>query len=70
MVDFNPYLDRFVSPTVAPGQAKLSAREFRAHRRPGSPLPAYRFPAVVPRSLGVDRYLAADLRALAGGALS
>jgi hypothetical protein len=69
MIEFDPYRDKFVPPSLAASRANLSEREFRAHKRPGSRLPVYRLPSVTPRGAPIERYLEADLRLLAEGVL-
>ncbi len=69
MIAFDPLKDRFVPPSLAPTRARLTPREFRLYAQPGSRLPVYRFPPVAPRGGPVDRYLVADLEAIAKGAL-
>jgi hypothetical protein len=69
MIAFDPLKDRFVPPSLAPSRAQLTPREFRPYTRPGSRLPVFHFPPVAPRGSPVERYLVADLQALADGAL-
>jgi hypothetical protein len=70
MIEFDPRRDRLLSSLQAPQEAKLSERQFGEYARQGSRLPVYLLPPVARRGVRIERYLNADLRVLAGGALS